>query len=181
MRDHSTKNLGLYWFIYFICTRPFHQNIWSFFIYSFFRAQPFDQKLGSSLIDWFYLCTTIRPKYMVLFHLFFLLRIAIRPKIIRVLIGLFLLFVHDHSTKIRGHSYSLFYSFLNCVNVWDSMCMALLLLYFTRYMYDSTGLIFCTLYFMAKQRAFDLSTFCAEADRRKVVIWCLLVIYPVLK
>ena len=26
-------------------------------------------------------------------------------------------FEHDHSTKIKGHSYSLIYSFLSCVNV----------------------------------------------------------------
>ena len=46
-----------------------------------FFAQPFDQKLGSKLIYYFfYLYTTIRPK-------------------IRVLINLFILFVHDHLTK----------------------------------------------------------------------------------
>ena len=38
---------------------------------------------------------------MVLFHLFFLLCTTIRPKI-RVLIDLFLLFAHDHSTKMYG-------------------------------------------------------------------------------
>ena len=50
------------------------------FILSLFCARPFDQKLGSSLIYLFYLYTTIRQK-------------------IRVLINLFILFVHDHSTK----------------------------------------------------------------------------------
>ena len=38
---------------------------------------------------------------MVLFHLFFLLRTTIQPNI-RVLVDLFLLFAHDHATKIYG-------------------------------------------------------------------------------
>ena len=64
-------------------------------------ARPFDQNLGSPLIYFFYLHTTIRLKYMVLFHLIFLLCMTIQPKI-RVLIDLFLLFAHDHSTKLYG-------------------------------------------------------------------------------
>ena len=67
--DDSTKNQGHHWFIYFPCKRPFDQNIWSSFIYSFL------------------MCATIRPK-------------------IRVLTYLFLLFVRDHSIKIRCHSYT---------------------------------------------------------------------------
>ena len=60
------------------------------------------------------LCTTILPK-------------------IRVLINLFLLFVYDHSTKVRGHSYSLIYSFLNSVNISQAIFMAAVLpLYFIR-------------------------------------------------
>ena len=43
VHDNSTKNYGPHWFISFICTRPFHQNIWSSFIYFFFYKQPFDQ------------------------------------------------------------------------------------------------------------------------------------------
>ena len=61
-----SRNQGPHLFIYFICTQPFDQIIWSSFIYSFFI-----------------LCMTIRPK-------------------IRVLINLFILFVHDHSTKNQG-------------------------------------------------------------------------------
>ena len=60
---------------------------------------PYDQKLGSQLIYFFYMHTTIRQKYMVLFHLIFLLCTTIRPKI-RVHTDLFLLFAHDHSTKL---------------------------------------------------------------------------------
>ena len=59
---------------------------------------------------------TIQQKYMVFFHLFFLLCTTIRPNIkvhtglflymdriirqkVRVLINVFILFVHDHSAK----------------------------------------------------------------------------------
>ena len=89
---------------------------WSSFIYSFFSTRPFNQKLGSSLIYFFRLDTTSWQQYMILSHLFFLLRSTIRPKIrvhtdlllhlcttirpkFMVLINLFILFVHDHSTK----------------------------------------------------------------------------------
>ena len=50
----------------------------------FLCARPFGQKSGSILIYFLYLCTTIRPK-------------------IRVLINLFLIFAHDHSTEIYDH------------------------------------------------------------------------------
>ena len=56
------------------------QNIWSSFIYSFFSARPFDQNLEFTLIYFLHLRTAIRPKMMVL-------------------INLFILFAHDHSTK----------------------------------------------------------------------------------
>ena len=36
---------------------------------------------------------------------------------IRVLIYIFILFVYDHSTKIRGHSFPLIYSLINWVNI----------------------------------------------------------------
>ena len=72
--------------------------IGSSFIYYFFSARPFDQKLESSLIYIFHLHTT--------FFISFILSLCttIPPKI-RVLINLFFLFVHDYSTKVRGHSY----------------------------------------------------------------------------
>ena len=70
----------------------------------FFCARPSDQELWSSLIYFFYFQSTIRPKYMVFIHLF-------------------LLFTHDHSTKIRGHSYSLIYSFLRAAAT-DMRCFA---------------------------------------------------------
>ena len=87
-------------------------------------TQPFNQKLGSSLMFFFfYLHTTIQPNYMVLFHLFFLQCTTVRSKI-RVLINLFSILVHDHSTKVRGHSYSLIYYFLNCANISFAIFMA---------------------------------------------------------
>ena len=54
---------------------------------------------------------------------------------IRVLIDLFLLFVHDHSTKVKNYSYVSFALFL-----------AVVPLYFVRYIHSSTTLIFPTLY-----------------------------------
>ena len=56
----------------------------------------------------------------------------IQPKI-RVLINLFLLFVDDHSTKIRSHSYSLIYSFHNCANIQHAIFMVVMPLDFVRY------------------------------------------------
>ena len=54
---------------------------------------------------------------MILFHSFILsLRTTIRPKI-RILINLLFLFVQRPFDKVRGHSYSLIYSFLNCANI----------------------------------------------------------------
>ena len=51
------------------------------------------------------MCTTIRPK-------------------VRVLINLIFLFVHDHSTKVRGHSYSLIYHCPSCANISFAIFMA---------------------------------------------------------
>ena len=66
---------------------------------------------------------------------------SIRIKI-RVLINLFLIFVHDHSNKIRGHSYSLINSLLNCANISYAIFMAVLPLYFVRYIHVNTALYF---------------------------------------
>ena len=92
------------------------QNIWSSFIYSFFRARPFVQKLGTSLIYFVYMCTTIQTKYMVLFHLFIYLFIylficlflcaTIRSKIRVPLIYIFYL-----RTAIRSKYTVLFHLF----------------------------------------------------------------------
>ena len=114
VHGRSTKNYGHHWFISFICTRPFDQDIWSSLIYSFSCTRPFDQELRSSLIYSFYSNTTIQPIYMVLFCAwpfeqkllssfiyFFYLYTTIRSKCM-VFIHLFLLFTHNHSTKIYG-------------------------------------------------------------------------------
>ena len=56
VHHHSTKIHGPHWFIFFMCTRPFNKNIWSFFINSFFCARPIDRKLRSTL-TYFFICT----------------------------------------------------------------------------------------------------------------------------
>ena len=48
---------------------------------------------------------------------------TIRPKI-RVLINLIFLFAHNHSTKVRGHSYSLIYHCPSCANISFAVFMA---------------------------------------------------------
>ena len=110
----------------------------------------------------FLLCTTIRQRLRVLTYLFFLyahnhfikiwgpLPFIITfvhdhsTKKIRVLIYIFISFVHDHSTKIRGHSYSLIYSLMNCVYISYATFIAVLI-YFVHYIQDKTALIFRTL------------------------------------
>ena len=95
--NHLTKICGPLTFSLFFCTRPF------------------DKELGSSWIYFFYLYTTIRPKFLVLLHLAFLLHTAIWQRI-RILINLFLLSVHNHSTKICG---PLTFSFFFCTRPFD--------------------------------------------------------------
>ena len=90
-------------YFFYLHTRRFNQHIWFSFIYFFFCARPFDQKLWSSFIYLFYLHTTIRPRIMVL-------------------IDLFLLFAHYHSTKIYSlHSFiSVIYTQPFSQNMWSS-------------------------------------------------------------
>ena len=115
----------------FFCTRPFDQELWSSLIYffdlhktirprimalidlflsfpinhstkiyglhsfiSFIYTRPFDQNIWPTFI-FLLLCTTIRPK-------------------MKVLIDLFLLFAHDHSTKLYG---PLSYILLLCTTI----------------------------------------------------------------
>ena len=130
-----------------MCTRLFDQNIWSSFIYSFFCAQPFDQKIRSTLIH-FFICTRPFDQKLgsSLIYLFYLYT-TIRPKI-RVLINLIFFLVHDHSTKVIGHSYFLIYYFLNCANISFAIFKAVLPLYFVRSIHRGAALtlIFRTLY-----------------------------------
>ena len=102
-------------------------------------------------------------------NVFYLYR-TIRPKI-RVLINLIFLFVHDHSTKVRSHSYFFIYSFLHWADIsfcyilgitsliFLSLCfwqywlcissaifIAVLALCFLHYIHGSAALIFHTLY-----------------------------------
>ena len=61
--------------------------------------------------------------------------------VIRVLIYIFISFVHDHSAKIRGHSYSLIYLLINCVNVSYTTFIAVLI-YSVHFIHGGTSLIF---------------------------------------
>ena len=70
-----------------------------------FLLAKMSQKLGSSSIQ-FFVCARPFDQKLVLINLFYLYR-TIRLKI-RVLIDLFLLFAHDHSTKLHG-TISLFF------------------------------------------------------------------------
>ena len=100
----------IYFFYLHTTIRP---NTWLSFIYSFFNARLFNQKLGSTLVFFFHLYTTIRPK-------------------IRVFINLIFFLVHNHLTKVSGHSYFLIYYFLNCANIPFAIFKAVLSLYFVR-------------------------------------------------
>ena len=144
MHGHSTKNYDPHCFIFFFLhtvIRPTYMVLFHLFFLLHTTIRPkymvlfhlffllcttIRPRLGSSLIYFFYLHTTIRQKYMVLFYLFFILYTTIRPKI-RVLIDLFLLFAHDHSTKIYGPF--LIYSFF-CKRPFNQTLLVSSLIYF---------------------------------------------------
>ena len=137
------RNIWSFFIYSFFCARPFDQKlgsiliysfylhttirqiIWSSFIYSFFSARPFDQKLGSLLIYFIHLQKIIPQKYMIVFVSVILsLCRTIRPKN-RVLIN-YNLFFYLYTTigQVRGHSYSIIYSFLRCANISFAIFMA---------------------------------------------------------
>ena len=91
----------------------------------------------------FFLCFVLNYLTKIYDPLFLILSLCmtIRAKI-RVLINSFFLFVHVHSTKVRGHSYSLIYSFLNCANILFAIFMVVLPLYFAFSFSGSTDFIF---------------------------------------
>ena len=125
-------------------------------------AHDHSTEICGFLIFIVFLFTTIRPRLRVLTFLIFLyahnhlikicgpLPFIITfehdhsTKVIRVLIYIFISFVHDHSTKIRGHSYSLIYLLINCVNVSYATFMAVLI-YSVHCIHGGTALIFRTL------------------------------------
>ena len=131
-------------------------------IYFFHVHTTIRPKYVAFLYLFFFFCTTIRPRLRVLTCLIFLyahnhlikicgpLPFIITfehdhsTKVIRVLIYIFISFVHDHSTKIRGHSYSLIYLLINCVNVSYATFMAVLI-YSVHCIHGGTALIFRTL------------------------------------
>ena len=95
----------------------------------------------------FLLCRTILPKVGSLL-IYFYLYMTIRPKI-RVLINfLLLLFIHNHSTKVRSHTLtlSLIYSFLHCADISFPIFKAVLPSYFVCSVSGSGAFIFRPLY-----------------------------------
>ena len=72
---------------------------------------------------------------------------TIRRKI-KALINLIFFLVHDHSTKVRGHSYFLIYYFFNCANISFAILKAVVHLYFVCSIHWGAALtlIFRTLY-----------------------------------
>ena len=119
VHDHSTKNQGLiYLFIYLLFVYDNLTSLTSSLTYLFYLSTAILPKTRVFIDLFFYLYKTIRQNYMFVFlWLIFPFCTTIRPKIRSSLINLFFLFVHDHSTKVRCHSYFLIYSFLNCANI----------------------------------------------------------------
>ena len=113
VHDHSTNNYDPHWFFFppdystnmsgplslilSFANGHSNKNLGPHWFISFIYARPFDQNKCSSFI---YSFSSGRP---------------VDQKLGSSLT--FFLFVHDHSIKIRGHSYSLIYSFLNCANI----------------------------------------------------------------
>ena len=132
--------------IYFICTRPFDQKLGSSLIYFICIRRLFDQKLVSSLI--FFVCPRLFDRKVGSLLIYFYLYMTIRPKI-RVLINfLLLLFIHNHSTKVRSHTLtlSLIYSFLHCADISFPIFKAVLPSYFVCSVSGRGAFIFRPLY-----------------------------------
>ena len=98
---------------------------------------------------WFisFICTT--PFDQITWSSFIILSLVhnLLPKI-KDLINLIFFLVHDHSAKVRGHSYFLIYYFFNCANISFAILKAVLPLYFVRSIHRDAALtlIFRTLY-----------------------------------
>ena len=126
-------------------------------------AQDHSTEIYGFLIFIVFLCTTLQPRLRVLtyFRIFLYAHNHLiktcsplpfiitferghSTKVIRVLIYIFISFVHDHSTKIRDHSYSLIYLLINYVNVSYAIFMAVLI-YSVHCIHGGTALIFRTL------------------------------------
>ena len=122
-----------------MCTRLFDRNMWLCYIYCFFVH---DHSTKTYLIFLYARNHLIKTCGALPFIITF--EDDHSTKVIRVLIYIFISFVHDHSTKIRGHSYSLIYLLINCVNVSYATFMAVLI-YSVHCIHGGTALIFRTL------------------------------------
>ena len=103
--DYSTNMSGPLSLILSFANGHSNKNLGPHWFISFIYARPFDQNKCSSFI---YSFSSGRP---------------VDQKLGSSLT--FFLFVHDHSIKIRAHSYSLIYSFLNCANISYTLFIAI--------------------------------------------------------
>ena len=130
--DHSTiQNIRSFFIYSFFCARLFNQKLESLLIYLFYLPTTIRPRYMVLFYLFFLLCTTIWPKIRALTYLlllcasdhsikvydlfffcprqsdqnicFFVLSFCKQPlNLTRAFIDLFLLFVHDHSTKTYG-------------------------------------------------------------------------------
>ena len=99
------------------------------------------------MIDFFHLQTTIQQKYMIFYLFFFVHKHRLKN---RVLIDLFLLFAHNHATKIYDH---LSFIFSLCTTIQPKIMIFINLIFLfvrnnsTKVRGHSYSLIYCFLNF----------------------------------
>ena len=148
VHDHSTKTLGHHLFIYLFILFALNHLTKMYRPISFILSSVYDHWTKIRvLIDLFVLVLHDHSTKLyspLSFFSFFCAR-PFDQTLVSSLISLFL-FVHNHSTKVRGHSYSLIYSFFHCPNISLAIFMALLPLYFVLSVSGSSAFIFRRLY-----------------------------------
>ena len=146
VHDHLTSQVMVLFHLFFLLCRTILPKLGSSLIYFICIRRLFDQKLVSSLI--FFVCPRLFDQKVGSLLIYFYLYMTIRPKI-RVLINfLLLLFIHNHSTKVRSHTLtlSLIYSFLHCADISFPIFKAVLPSYFVCSVSGSGAFIFRPLY-----------------------------------
>ena len=160
----SLMFLAPQWFISFIGTRKFNQNIWPSFIYFIFCcARPFNKRLSSSLlICFFYMHIKVRPKtydplsIISSVHLifqgsslinFFYFRTTVRPKSM-----VFFQFIFPFCTTIRPSFMVLFHLLLLfCTTTQPKICVLIDLI--SLFVHDHSTKIYRPLSFILSLRA----------------------------
>ena len=117
-----------------MCTRPFDRNIYCFFVHDHSTKNLFN----------YFICSNHLIKTCGALRFIITFEDDHWTKVIRVLIYIFISFANNHSIKIRGHSYSLIYLLINCVNFSYATFMAVLI-YSVHCIDGGTALIFRTL------------------------------------